>query len=78
MSVTLPPFPIVLANGPPATGLQEVAEGGVNMVRTGRGDWKESELDGQIAAERARLESAAYEQRVAGGLADGVRVFLRT
>ena len=29
-------------------------------------------------AERARLESAAYEQRVAGGLANGVRVFLRT
>jgi len=29
------------------------------MVRTGRGDWKESELDGQIAAERARLDVAA-------------------
>jgi len=29
-------------------------------------------------AERARLESAAYEQRVAGGLANGVRAFLRT
>jgi hypothetical protein len=55
----VPPFPIVLANGPPEAGLQEVADGGVNMIRTGRGDWTESTLDTQIAAERARLDVAA-------------------
>jgi hypothetical protein len=58
--VAAPPgFPIVLANGPPDAGLQEVADGGVNMLRTGRGDWAEAQLDAQIAAERQRLDAAA-------------------
>ena len=52
-------FPIVLSNGPPVAGLQEVADGGVSMLRTGRGDWQESGLDAQIATERARLDDAA-------------------
>jgi hypothetical protein len=32
-------FPIVLANGPPADRLQEVADAGVTMVRTGIANW---------------------------------------
>jgi len=53
------PFPIVLSNGPPSTGLQTVADAGVNMIRTGRGDWNEATLDAQIANERALLDDAA-------------------
>lgn len=54
-----PGFPIVLANGPPdAAGLREVAAAGVNMVRTGIGNWNEPSLDAQIATERARLDAA--------------------
>lgn len=60
----MPPFPIVLANGPPDEGLQRVAEGGVNMVRTGRGDWAEQRLDAQIAVERGRLDAAAAHKLV--------------
>ena len=51
-------FPIVLANGPPTDGLQQVADAGVTMVRTGIADWGEQQLDGQIAAERAKLDAA--------------------
>ena len=46
-------FPIVLANGPPADRLQEVAGAGVTMVRTGIANWSEPQLTAQIAAERA-------------------------
>ncbi|MFL5929182.1 MAG: hypothetical protein ACJ77E_19805 [Gaiellaceae bacterium] len=53
-------FPIVLSNGPPdAAGLQRVADAGVTMIRTGRGDWTAGAIDAQIAAERARLDAAA-------------------
>ncbi|MBA3843467.1 MAG: hypothetical protein H0X39_12810 [Actinobacteria bacterium] len=52
-------FPIVLANGPPPAGLQEVAESGVTMLRTGIADWNAPHLDAQIAAERLNLELAA-------------------
>jgi hypothetical protein len=52
-------FPIVLSNGPPAAGLQAVADAGVTTIRTGRGDWNRAELDAQIAHERARLDEAA-------------------
>lgn len=52
-------FPIVLSNGPPADRLQDVADSGVTMVRTGTASWNEATLDAQIAAERARLDAAA-------------------
>jgi hypothetical protein len=51
-------FPIVLANGPPADRLQEVADAGVTMVRTGIANWSEPQLATQIAAERAKLDAA--------------------
>jgi hypothetical protein len=51
-------FPIVLANGPPADRLAEVADAGVTMVRTGIADWGAAQLDGQIAAERLKLDAA--------------------
>jgi hypothetical protein len=54
-----PSFPIVLANGPPPAGLEEVAGSGVTMLRTGIADWSEPRLDAQIAAERAKLDAAA-------------------
>jgi len=60
-------FPIVLSNPPPAAGtapsgrngLAEVAAGGVNFVRSGRGDWNAEFADGQIASERSLLDAAA-------------------
>lgn len=52
-------FPIVLSNGPPPEGFQAIADAGVTMIRTGRGDWSEATLDAQIAEERARLDAAA-------------------
>jgi hypothetical protein len=60
-------FPIVLSNGPPLgskapngrDGLAEVADAGVSFLRTGRGDWDAGSLDGQLAAERERLDAAA-------------------
>src|SRR5581483_10257784 len=54
-----PAFPIVLANGPPAERLQEVADAGVTMLRTGIADWREASIAGQLAAERAKLDAAA-------------------
>jgi hypothetical protein len=51
-------FPIVLSNGPPPDGFQDVADAGVTMIRGGRGDWNEASLDAQIAAERALLDAA--------------------
>jgi len=52
-------FPIVLANGPPASGLREVAAAGVTMVRTGIADWTEAKLEAQLAAERTKLDVAS-------------------
>jgi hypothetical protein len=60
-------FPIGLSNGPPGggkapsgrNGLAEVADAGVNLIRTGRGDWNVQQLDAQIAAERALLDGLA-------------------
>jgi hypothetical protein len=60
-------FPLVLSNPPPANGmapsgrnaLAEVAAGGVNFVRSGRGDWNPEFADGQIANERSLLDAAA-------------------
>jgi hypothetical protein len=47
-------FPIVLAKGPPARGLPEVASAGVNFVKVGPvGPWNASELADAIAANRA-------------------------
>jgi hypothetical protein len=58
-------FPIGLSNGPPAEGtapngrnaLAEVADGGVNLIRTGRGDWNVQQLGAQLAAEGALLDA---------------------
>ena len=60
-------FPIGLSNGPPSggtapngrNGLAEVAAAGVNLIRSGRGDWNVKQLDAQIAAERTLLDGLA-------------------
>ncbi len=60
-------FPLGVSNPPPlggtapsgADGLKEIADGGVTLIRTGRGDWGPGRLDEQIAAERAVLDAAA-------------------
>jgi hypothetical protein len=52
-------YPIVLANGPPAADLKTVADAGVTMIRTGRGDWSDARIDAQLAAERQTLDAAA-------------------
>ena len=60
-------FPIGLSNGPPSAGtapsgrngLAEVAAAGVNLIRSGRGDWNAQQLDAQIAAERKLLDGLA-------------------
>jgi len=59
-------FPIVLSNGPPPAGtapsgrngLAEVAAGGVNMIRSGSGNWSLELADGQITEERSVLNAA--------------------
>src|SRR2546429_537327 len=55
----LVPFPLVLANGPPAERLGDVASAGVTMIRTGIADWSAAAGTQQLAAERARLDAAA-------------------
>jgi hypothetical protein len=60
-------FPIGVSNPPPPgadapsgkTGLAELAAGGVSFVRSGIAEWSVELLQGQIAAERARLDAAA-------------------
>jgi hypothetical protein len=60
-------FPLGLSNPPPLggrapsgkDGLQEVADGGISVVRTGRGDWGLARLGDQLAEERERLDAAA-------------------
>ena len=52
-------FPLVLANGPPADRLGDVAAAGVTMVRTGIADWSATDVDQQLAVERAQLDAAA-------------------
>jgi hypothetical protein len=60
-------FPIVLSDPPPRggkapngnDGWAEVASGGVNFIRSGRGDWNLQAIDQQIAAERVVLDEAA-------------------
>jgi hypothetical protein len=51
-------FPVILSNGPPPAGFQQVADAGVTMIRAGRGDWNEATLDAQIADEIALLDDA--------------------
>jgi hypothetical protein len=52
-------FPLGLSNGPPtAAGLAEVADAGINFVRTGIAGWNLQELDAQLASEQARLDAA--------------------
>jgi hypothetical protein len=51
-------FPIVLAKGPPADGLAEVAAAGVNFVKVGpAGEWNDDEIARTVAANR---EAAAH------------------
>lgn len=60
-------FPLGLSNPPPLEGrapngneaLKEVAAAGIDLVRTGRGDWSLDRLPQQLALERAWLEAAA-------------------
>ena len=60
-------FPLGLSNAPPPgvvapsgkDGFREIAQAGVNLIRTGRGDWSAGKIDAQIAAERALLDAAA-------------------
>jgi hypothetical protein len=52
-------FPIVLAHGPPAGRLGEVAAAGVSHIRLGHANWTIELVDGQVAAERAALDAAA-------------------
>ena len=47
-------FPIILAKGPPAAGLREVAAAGVNFVKVGpAGAWSDADLAQTIADNRA-------------------------
>jgi hypothetical protein len=60
-------FPLGLSNPPPLGGTtaagadawKEVAAGGANLLRTGRGDWSATDIDAQLASERSRLDAAA-------------------
>ncbi len=60
-------FPLGLSNPPPLgrkapsgkQGLDEVAEGGITLMRTGLETWSLAELDGQIAQQRQLLDAAA-------------------
>jgi hypothetical protein len=51
-------FPIVLSHGPPSGRLGEVAAAGVSHVRLGHDRWSVELADGQVAAERAKLDAA--------------------
>jgi hypothetical protein len=54
-------FPIVLAKGPPADGLAEVAAAGVNFVKVGpAGEWNDSEIASAIAANRAAAANGLH------------------
>jgi hypothetical protein len=47
-------FPIVLAKGPPASGLREVASAGVNFIKVGpASSWTDGEIAEAIASNRA-------------------------
>jgi hypothetical protein len=60
-------FPLGLSNPPPLggrapsgkDGLQEVADAGVSVIRTGRGDWSLGRLAEQLEEERNLLDAAA-------------------
>jgi hypothetical protein len=54
-------FPIVLAKGPPASGLREVAAAGVNFVKVGpAGDWKDADVAQTIADNRAAAAAGIH------------------
>ena len=60
-------FPIGVSNPPPLgkkapsgkSGLAEIAEAGVRLIRTGIETWTNADFDVQIAQQRAWLEGAA-------------------
>jgi hypothetical protein len=54
-------FPIVLAKGPPADGLREVASAGVNFVKVGpAGPWTEADIAGTIGWNRAAAAAGIH------------------
>jgi hypothetical protein len=54
-------FPIVLAKGPPADGLAEVAAAGVNFLKVGPvGAWSDAELTEALAANRAAAANGLH------------------
>jgi hypothetical protein len=60
-------FPIGFSNPPPLgkqapsgkEGLQELADAGGNLIRTGIAGWSLNAIDAQLAAEKAKLDAAA-------------------
>jgi hypothetical protein len=60
-------FPLGLSNPPPLgnkapsgkSGLAEVAEGGISLMRTGIETWTRNDFDGQMAQQKALLDGAA-------------------
>jgi hypothetical protein len=56
-----PILPIVLAKGPPADGLAEVAAAGVNFVKVGpAGEWSDAEIAGAIAENQAAAAAGLH------------------
>ena len=55
-------FPIVLAKGPPADGLREVASAGVNFVKTGPGNghWTDADIEETIGWNRAAAAAGMH------------------
>src|SRR3954454_14526078 len=59
--------PLGLSNPPPLgkkapsgkSGLAEVAEGGISLMRTGIETWTRNDFDGQMAQQKALLDGAA-------------------
>jgi hypothetical protein len=56
-----PIFPLVLAKGPPADGLAEVAAAGVNVVKVGpAGEWSDAEIASTIAENQAAAAAGIH------------------
>jgi hypothetical protein len=54
-------FPIVLAKGPPASGLREVASAGVNFIKVGPATrWTDAEIADAIASNRAAAAAGIH------------------
>jgi hypothetical protein len=63
-------FPLGLSEAPPLGGTApgsndawaEIASAGANLIRSGRPDWSLSQIDQQLAQERARMDQAGAHQ----------------